>query len=168
MAASGGRNQRRLADLRTEREPSRAEPSDDVLALQEGIAQSLKMTQSMMWNDEKDRLSLLVSTATSMEMDSAVIKELQKNFFDFLSIPQDHFENSKKAKIFYTPSPALTRGSSSSSRSISSSSSISLSSSSTSIRPFTDAPDFLTALIQNNIPSDLVSPVDDDDTNNIL
>ena len=81
MAASGGRNQRRLADLRTEREPSRAEPSDDVLALQEGIAQSLKMTQSMMWNDEKDRLSLLQNNILSDLVSPVDDEDTTENYF---------------------------------------------------------------------------------------
>ena len=60
MAATGGRNQRRITNLKSESvENQKGSTDEDVMILKSSIQAQVAMNNHLSWNDEKDRLKEL-------------------------------------------------------------------------------------------------------------
>jgi hypothetical protein len=60
MAATGGRNQRRLANLKTETSRVAADGDHELSILSQSIVEQTRLRSNLLWAAEKDRLTALV------------------------------------------------------------------------------------------------------------
>ena len=94
MAATGGRNQRRIANLKSETVESQSKISkdEDVLILQSSLEAQNAMNSHLSWNDEKDRLEKLVEMSALIDDISEEEKTSNiKMLYRFLKKPRSEF-----------------------------------------------------------------------------
>ena len=120
MAATGSRNQRRLANLRTETTHVIADSKDE----QDIIDEERKMSAHYDWSCEKERLTSLVEMSKSIPG----LSESEKagyvtDLFNFLRLPRHQVSSNKRIKLnndntadansYLTPASAVATSSSS-------------------------------------------------------
>ena len=66
MAATGGRNQRRLANLKTENSSVVAEGDTELSILSQSIVEQTKIRANLQWTSERERLTALVEMGKVM------------------------------------------------------------------------------------------------------
>lgn len=107
MAATGGRNQRRIANLKSENVKSVVDIDIEKDILLESVTEQRKMTSHLEWNDEKDRLTSLVAISDKV----VGLPELEKNenvraLNEFLRKPRTTESDSKRQKLLRHNTPA--------------------------------------------------------------
>jgi hypothetical protein len=95
MAATGGRNQRRITNLKSESlENQKGSTDEDVIILKSSIQAQVAMNNHLSWNDEKDRLKeLLDLTKDDDEIDPVEKHAIRKNYLAFIRRPISDFIN---------------------------------------------------------------------------
>ena len=120
MAATGSRNQRRLANLRTETSHIIADNKDE----QDIIDEERKMSSHYDWSCEKERLTSLVEMSKNIPGISESEKAGYVNdLFEFLKLPRHQVSSNKRVKLnndntanansYLTPASAVATSSSS-------------------------------------------------------
>ena len=95
MAATGSRNQRRLANLRTETSHIIADNKDE----QDIIGEERKMSSHYDWSCEKERLTSLVKMSRNIPGISESEKAGYVNdLFEFLKLPRHQVSSNKHVK----------------------------------------------------------------------
>lgn len=103
LAATGGRNQRRIANLKSEsiaiESTGKVSKDEDVIILQNSIEVQNKMNSHLSWNDEKDRLTSLAEMSALMDdVSEEEKKHNKKMLYLFLKQPRAEFEDQCSVK----------------------------------------------------------------------
>lgn len=97
MAATGGRNQRRLANLRTE-DTKKITIDPDQHIMSETLVEQQRMNLSTEWNDEKNRLTALVEVSKVVDIPESEKSQNIRALYGFLKAPRVQVTTNKRLK----------------------------------------------------------------------
>ena len=107
MAATGGRNQRRLANLKTESTCAVVEGDTELSLLSQSIVEQTKIRANLQWTSERERLTALVEMGRQMsDIPDAEKSANMRELYNFLKRPIEEVKpdkptgDQKRIKLF--------------------------------------------------------------------